>query len=270
VESGNARHPIGPAVVFHAPPHWPPPPQGWLPAPGWVPPKEWGPAPDDWDFYLELPSGSTERSGVPGVRTVAPRYADPGYLAAIKQEQHKRPKREMVRRKIRKIKSATWSTRQRRYLTSVAAVFALLLAVQVATSPARQVDSNSRYIATRLCPPVIVTEIADRLEVAEEKVSGRKSQTTGRSPVAAPRGSMRHLGGQMRITNSIVGNETIIAEGHYLTAEKEYWQFNCTVDVGLREPEVTRVSVNPMQKASPQDGSNTIPSVLNFTHGTVN
>lgn len=263
MEHGDAWSPIGPAVVFHAPPHWPPPPQGWLPPPGWAPPKDWGPAPDDWDFFLELPSGATERSGVPGLRTVAPRYADPGYLTAEKR-QRALTKWEIVRSRFNRIKLAAWSTRQRRYFTAVVTIFILLLTASVVFSPTREV--NSRYIATRLCPPVIVAEIADRLEVAEEKVSGRKPQAGDYSPVAPPRGSMRQLSGQIRITNSIVGNETVTAEGNYLTAEKEYWQFHCTVDVGLSEPEVTRVSVNPMQGEGQEAGSNSAFSVSLYAY----
>jgi len=39
-------------VVFHAPPGWPNPPEGWEPPAGWIPPAEWPPAPGGWVYWV--------------------------------------------------------------------------------------------------------------------------------------------------------------------------------------------------------------------------
>ena len=39
------------AIVFQAPPGWPPPPEGWEPIVGWLPDPAWPPPPADWQFW---------------------------------------------------------------------------------------------------------------------------------------------------------------------------------------------------------------------------
>ncbi len=43
--------------LYNSPPNWPAPPEGWIPPEGWQPDAAWPPAPEGWQFWLDVNAG---------------------------------------------------------------------------------------------------------------------------------------------------------------------------------------------------------------------